>query len=122
VGVDLEYLGMAYVAGLIFFNVLKKDNVILMLLSAGIGVEFFLVGYQVVNNTYCLYCLIFAAIIMVQFLLNIDVSKKLLIAICMISGFLAFLVLFEGSAFPVYSHKFNHILSIDSVMGATQSA
>ena len=76
-GIDLQYLGIAYVVILIVFNVLKKDLIILLLLSAGIGVEFFLIGYQVVHNTYCPYCLVFAAIIFIQFLLNMDWSKKL---------------------------------------------
>jgi uncharacterized membrane protein len=102
-GIDLQYLGIAYVVVLILFNILKRDLLILLMLSAGIGVEFFLIGYQVVNDTYCPYCLIFAAIIVVQFLLNMDMSKKLLVVICMALGFFAFLICFEGSAFPVYS-------------------
>jgi hypothetical protein len=73
-----------------------------MLLSAGMGVEFFLIGYQVVHNTYCSYCLVFAAIIFIQFLLNMDWSKKLLSVIFMAMGFLGFLIFFQGSAFPVY--------------------
>jgi hypothetical protein len=102
-GIDLQYLGIAYVVVLIMFNILKQDSVILTLLSAGIGVEFFLVGYQIVHNTYCPYCLVFAAIIVVQFLYNMDVSKKLLILIFMALGFFVFFIFFKGSVFPVYS-------------------
>lgn len=102
-GMDLQYLGIAYVVVLIMFNILKKDLFILMLLSAGIGVEVFLVGYQVVNDTYCTYCLVFAALIVMQFLLNIDMAKKLLIVVFMALGFFSFFIFFEGSAFPVYS-------------------
>jgi len=101
-GIDLQYLGIAYMVILIVFNILKKDLIILMLLSAGMGVEFFLIGYQVIHNTYCPYCLVFAAIIFMQFLLNMDWSKKLFIVIFMVLGFLGFLIFFQGSAFPVY--------------------
>jgi uncharacterized membrane protein len=101
-GIDLQYLGIAYVVTLIVFNILKKDLIILTLLSVGMGVEFFLVGYQVVHNTYCPYCLIFAAIIFIQFLMNMDWSKKFFSVIFMVLGFLSFLVFFQGSSFPVY--------------------
>ena len=101
-GIDLQYLGMAYVIVLIVSNILKRDLIILMLLSAGIGAEFFLVGYQIVHNTYCPYCLVFAAVIVVQFLFNMNVSKKLLILVFIALGFLSFFIFFKGSAFPVY--------------------
>jgi hypothetical protein len=103
------------------FNILKRDLVILMLLSAGIGVEFFLVGYQIVNNTYCPYCLVFAAIIVVQFLFNVDMSKKLLILVCMALGFFSFFIFFEGSAFPVYTSVMNPFVSVVSVMRSIQA-
>lgn len=101
-GIDLQYLGIAYVVILIVFNILKKNLIILVLLSAGMGVEFFLIGYQVAHNTYCPYCLVFAAIIFIQFLLNMDWSKKLFSIIFIVLGFLSFFIFFQGSAFPVY--------------------
>jgi uncharacterized membrane protein len=119
-GIDLQYLGMAYVIVLIVSNILKRDLIILMLLSAGIGVEFFLVGYQVVNNTYCPYCLVFAAIIAVQFLYNIDLSKKVLIIIFVVLGFLSFFIFFEGSAFPVYGSSTIPNVSVVSAVGTVQ--
>jgi uncharacterized membrane protein len=114
-GIDLQYLGMAYVIVLIVSNILKRDLIILMLLSAGIGAEFFLVGYQIVHNTYCPYCLVFAAVIVVQFLFNMNVSKKLLILVFMALGFLSFFIFFKGSAFPVYGGM--KIQSVSSFSG-----
>lgn len=102
-GIDLKYLGLVFVAALILFNILKRDLPILMLLSAGMGAEVFLIGYQVVHNTYCPYCLVFAMIVVAQFLFNMDRSRKLLVLVCMALGFSGFLILFKGSAFPVYS-------------------
>lgn len=101
-GIDLQYLGVAYAAVLIVLNILKKDALILMLLSMGIGVEFFLVGYQVVHSTFCPYCLIFATIIGILFLLNVDMSKKMLILTGIVVGFFGFVIFFKGSPFPVY--------------------
>jgi len=120
-GIDLQYLGMAYVVVLIVSNILKRDLIILMLLSVGIGAEFFLVGYQVVNNTYCPYCLVFAAIIVVQFLFNMNVSKKLLILVFIALGFLSFFIFFKGSAFPVYSSVMNPTVSVVSAVGTVQA-
>lgn len=114
-GIDLQYLGMAYVIVLIVSNILKRDLIIFMLLSAGIGAEFFLVGYQIVHNTYCPYCLVFTAIIVVQFLFNMNVSKKLLILVFMALGFLSFFIFFKGSAFPIYGGM--KIQSVSSFSG-----
>lgn len=120
-GIDLQYLGIAYVAVLILFNILKRDFLILMFLSAGIGVEFFLVGYQIVHNTYCPYCLVFAAIIVMQFLFNMNVSKKLLILVFIALGFLSFFIFFKGSAFPVYSSVMNPTVSVVSAIRSVQA-
>jgi uncharacterized membrane protein len=120
-GIDLQYLGIAYVAVLILFNILKRDFLILMFLSAGIGVEFFLVGYQIVHNTYCPYCLVFAAIIVIQFLFNMNVSKKLLILVFIALGFLSFFIFFKGSAFPVYSSVMNPTVSVVSAIRSVQA-
>ena len=106
-GIELQYLGIIYVIILIVFNILKKGLIVLVLLSAGVGVEVFLIGYQVMNNTYCSYCLVFAALIFIQFFLNLDWSWKLLILTFMILGFFCFFIFFEGSAFPVYSGTIN---------------
>jgi len=119
-GIDLQYLGIAYVVVLIVFNILKRDLLILMLLSAGMGVEIFLVGYQVVNDTYCNYCLIFAAILVIQFFLNMDMSKKMIIVVCMALGFLSFFIFFKGSAFPVYTSVMNPTVSVVSALRSVQ--
>jgi hypothetical protein len=92
-----------------------------MLLSAGIGAEFFLVGYQIVHNTYCPYCLVFAAIIVIQFLFNMNVSKKLLILVFIALGFLSFFIFFKGSAFPVYSSVMNSTVSVVSAIRSVQA-
>jgi len=120
-GIDLQYLGLAYVAALILCNIIKKDSIILMLLSAGVGTEIFLVGYQVVHNTYCPYCLVFAAIIVAQFLFNIDMSKKLLVLASVAVGFFVFLLFFKGSAAPLYSNMTRPKISLVSTIGTAKT-
>ena len=102
-------MGIAYVTVLILFNLLKQDRIIGMLLSAGVGVEVFLVGFQVVHDTYCPYCLAFAAIILLQFFLNFRMSSKKVIVFCLIAGFLAFALFFRGSSLPVYGGDSNRL-------------
>jgi hypothetical protein len=101
-GIELQYIGIAFMAALIFLNVLRKDLLILVSLSAGIGVEIFLLGFQVVNNKYCPYCLVFGGIILAQFLFSFRRTNKWFAISSLIIGFALFASLFKGSAFPTY--------------------
>jgi len=102
-GLDLQYTGLAYMAALVALNLLKKDLFIVTALAAGVGVEFFLVGFQVKYNTYCPYCLFFGMAILLQFILNFDWSKKWLMLLAAVVGFAFIFIFFQGSATPVYS-------------------
>ncbi len=101
-GIDLKYIGVVYMVILMFLNVLKRDLFLLILLSAGIGVETFLVGFQIRSNVFCSYCLTFGAIIVVLFLLNLDLTKKWFIVAAIVIGFIAVSLSFEGTAVPTY--------------------
>jgi len=102
-GVDLTYVGILFALLLIVLNLLKRDLIILILLSAGVGVEIVLVAFQVRHDVYCPYCLAFAGIVLLLFVLNVDVRRKLLIALAVVTGFLAFTLFFKGSVVPTYS-------------------
>jgi len=102
-GVDLKYVGIAYMTILIVLSVIKKDLFLLILLSAGMGVEIFLVAFQVRNDVYCPFCLTFGVILVLLFLLNMDLRKKWVMVLLAVLGYLSFLVLFRGSALPTYS-------------------
>lgn len=104
-GIDLQYIGIAYMAVLICLNLLRKDLFIIVLLSAGTGVEAFLVGFQVIHATYCPFCLVFGAIVLMQFVLNFDWKRKWFIVSSMIIGFTLFAIIFRGTAFPTYALK-----------------
>ena len=66
----------------IVLSIIKKDLLLLVLLSAGVGVEIYLVGFQIWHNTYCVYCLLFGGVLVVQFFINLDWKKKKTVFIC----------------------------------------
>jgi hypothetical protein len=104
-GLALNYLGIFYMGTLILSNLLKKSLIFLFLLSFGIGAELYLLGFQINNGIYCYYCLSFAAIIFLLFLLNFEKSKKIFITISVVLGFILCLVFFKGSVTPVYAEE-----------------
>lgn len=108
-GVDLQYVGMAYMFCIIFLSLLRKDTLLIILLSAGAGIEFYLIGFQVWYDTYCPYCLAFAAILFVLFLLNFQRRHKMLCAVTMVLALILFSLFFKGSLAPSYSYTFNSL-------------
>ena len=103
-GIDLQYVGIAYMACIIFLSILKKDTLLLVLISAGVGIEFYLIGFQVWYNTYCPYCLAFAAIVFILFFLNFKREPKALYVITMVVAIILFSIFFKGSVAPSYSY------------------
>lgn len=100
-GIDLTYMGLIF-AGLLFvLTLLKWESIRLFLLSAAVGTEVYLVAFQVQQGVYCPYCLLFGVVLIALFVLNFHVSRKLLITISVLLGFLFFLLFFEGFARPV---------------------
>ncbi len=101
-GIDLEYIGIAYMASIMLLSILKKDILLLVLLSAGVGIEFYLIGFQIWYNTYCPYCLAFAAIVFILFLLNAQRNRKALSIVAMGLALILFSIFFKGSVVPSY--------------------
>lgn len=104
-GVDLKYLGLVFLGVVLLFNFLKKDALLLMLLSFGIGGEMFLFGYQVATAVYCPFCLSFGAILILMFVVNFKKSKMYLAALSTLLGLLFFLFSFAGSLRPAYAEE-----------------
>ena len=102
-GMALDYIGFFYMGALIIAHLLKKELVFLSLLSAGIGAELYLLGFQFVKGVYCYYCLAFGAILILLFLFNFERSRKIIITVSIMIGFIIFSLLFEGSVTPVYA-------------------
>ncbi len=103
-GIDLQYVGIAYMACIILLSILKKDTILLILISAGVGIEFYLIGFQVWYNTYCPYCLAFAAIVFILFVLNFKRDRKMLCIISMLLALILFSFFFKGSLTPSYAY------------------
>ncbi len=102
-GIGLQYVGIAFMICIIVMSIFKKDLLLLFLLSAGIGAEIYLVGFQIWYNTYCPYCLAFGGIIVAQFLINVDWKWRKLIIAFILMALLLFPIFFHGSVTPVYA-------------------
>lgn len=102
-GIGLQYIGIAYMGAIVLLTVLKLRGLLLVLLSAGVGIELYLVGFQVRYNTYCPYCLGFGAIVLLLFLLNFSNRRKKLSIISMAVALLLFSIFFEGSVTPTFA-------------------
>jgi hypothetical protein len=102
-GIGLQYIGIAFMVVVIILSIIKKDRLLLVLLSAGVGVEIYLAGFQIWHNKYCLYCLLFGGVLVVQFLINLDWKKKKTVFVMMAAALLLFPIFFHGSVTPVYA-------------------
>jgi hypothetical protein len=101
-GIDLQYIGIAFMFLIILLSIIKKDLLLILALSAGVGIEVYLIGFQVWYNTYCLYCLAFGGVLMVMFFMNIRKTQIKQAILCAVTSFIFFALLFKGSVIPVY--------------------
>jgi thiol-disulfide isomerase/thioredoxin len=102
-GMALDYVGFFYMGVLIVAHLLRKELFFLALLSAGIGAELYLLGFQLIKGVYCYYCLAFGAILILLFIFNFERSRKAVITVSIMTGLILFSLLFEGSVTPVYA-------------------
>lgn len=102
-GLPLHYLGIIYMGTLLISNLFNKWEFSIFLLSFSLGAELQLLGFQIFNNVYCFYCLIFGAVVLLLFLLNFKRSKKIFITVSFILGLILFTIFFKGSVIPAYA-------------------
>lgn len=102
-GVDLKYMGIAYMAALIVFTLMRKSLICLFLLAFGAGGEIFLIGYQVKSGVYCPYCLGFSATILIALAVNFERTRRAFTALAAAAGLIFFLLFFSGAMTPVYA-------------------
>ena len=100
-GINLTYLGLAFAGILFVVALLKWGTIHLLLLSAAVGTEAYLVAFQVRQGVYCPYCLLFGGVLLALFVLNFHMSRKILVVIAVVIGFLLFALFFEGATRPV---------------------
>jgi thiol:disulfide interchange protein DsbA len=126
-GIDLKYVGVGYMALIILLALLKQADLLRMLVAAGIGVEVFLVSFQIAEDVFCPFCLTFGVLVVLMYLVNyeragmttrwhhsviyffgdakipwIDRPRMPLLGM-MILGWLFVSFAFSGSATPVYA-------------------
>jgi uncharacterized membrane protein len=104
-GIDLKYMGVLFMGLIIVLSLLSLRDYRLLLLSAGVGAEVFLIGFQVQNDVFCPYCLSFGAVLLLLFAMNLDWSKRKLIAVFAVLGLLFFSIFFDGSVTPAFAEE-----------------
>ena len=108
-GVDLKWVGIIYMIVLFASTFSLRgsfariaDHFRTILISAAVGVELFLIGWQVVKNTYCPFCLAFSACIFILFCINFTSMNRKLVIISIAGALLGFALFFEGQTGPRY--------------------
>jgi len=79
---------------------------IFLIISAAVGIEFYLIGFQVWYDTYCLYCLAFGGIIFVLYIVNFIRRRLFYSLFFMAMGLAGFALVFKGSVAPTYTYTF----------------
>ena len=102
-GIDLKYMGVLFMGTLVALSLFGLRDYRLLLLSAGVGAEVFLIGFQVQKDVFCPYCLSFGAVLLLLFAINLDWSKRKLVGLFAVLGLLLFVVFFDGSVTPAYA-------------------
>jgi thiol-disulfide isomerase/thioredoxin len=129
-GIDLKWVGIAYMAAIIVFAAFKQAAFVRALLAAGLGVEVHLYAFQMQNNVYCPFCLAFSLTLILSFIINYEVPSawrenrrrmwlyflgevdfpmfrihKLPLLIFSLLGYLTVLLTFSGSVTPAYGQE-----------------
>lgn len=108
-GIDLKYAGIFSMVVFVILIILKWNFGITLLASVAFGIEIYLIGFQIAYQTFCPFCLAFGLIVICQFILNFDWSKKWYMISCVLAGILIFLLFFKGSVMPTYDLSSSYI-------------
>ena len=126
-GFDLKYVGVLFMALLIGLAFFHQADVIRMFVSAGLGVEVYLVAFQIEENIFCPFCLAFGVLVIIMYVINYErhslsnqwlhtllyafgdarfpftADLRLPVVIWMVAGFLFVSFSFSGSSIPLYA-------------------
>lgn len=108
-GIDLKWLGTIYMV-VLFLSTFTFKNLAVsvvgrlrtILISAAVGVEIFLIGFQAVKDTYCPFCLAFSACVFVLFGINVKYMNKRLMIASVLAGLIGFILFFKGQVNPTF--------------------
>ena len=126
-GIDLKWVGIAYMTAIIVFAAFRQSSFVRALLAAGLGVEIHLYVFQVQHDVYCPFCLAFSVTLILSFIINYEVPSawrenrrrmwlyflgevdfpmfrihKLPLLLFSVLGYLTILFTFSGSVLPTY--------------------
>ena len=129
-GIDLKWVGIAYMTAIIVFAAFRQTSFVRALLAAGLGVEVHLYAFQIQNDVYCPFCLAFSVILILSFIINYEVPSawrenrrrmwlyflgevdfsmfriyKLPLLLFSLLGYLFVLLTFSGSVTPAYGQE-----------------
>ena len=71
-GIDLQYIGIMYMLTIIVLAAFLQMAYVRVLLASGIGVEIYLIAFQLKEDVFCDFCLAFAATVIMAFVLNYE--------------------------------------------------
>jgi thiol:disulfide interchange protein DsbA len=126
-GINLKWVGIAYMTAIIVFAAFKQTSFVRALLATGLGVEVHLYAFQAQNDVYCPFCLAFSVMLILSFIINYEVPSawrenrrrmwlyflgevdfpmfkvhKLPLLLFSLLGYLTILFTFSGSVTPAY--------------------
>jgi hypothetical protein len=108
-GIDLKWVGVIYMIVLFASTFSLRGSLARLaghfrtvLISAAVGVEFFLIGWQIVKDIYCPFCLAFSACIFILFGINFTSMNRKVMALSIVAALLGFTLLFQGQIGPRY--------------------
>jgi uncharacterized membrane protein len=108
-GLDLKIVGILFMVVLLAMIPLRWsrfsapiDHLQTMMLAGAVGGEMLLVRFQVVNDTYCPFCLAFGLCVLALFAVNFPRMNKYLALGAFCAGIGAFALFFQGSILPLY--------------------
>jgi thiol-disulfide isomerase/thioredoxin len=129
-GIDLKWVGVAYMALIIVFAGVRQASLVRIFLAAGLGVEVHLYAFQLQNDVYCPFCLAFSVLLIASFVVNYEVPSawrgdrrrmwlyflgevnfpmfkinKLPLLLISVLAYLLILVTFNGSVTPAYGQE-----------------
>ena len=126
-GLDLKYVGVTYMGAIIVLALVKQADLLRLLVASGIGVEIFLVAFQISENVFCPFCLSFGIMVLLMYFINYERfgmmnkwyqklicvfgdarlpftgDRRLPLLAMMILGYIFISFSFSGSATPAYA-------------------
>jgi uncharacterized membrane protein/protein-disulfide isomerase len=71
-GIDLKVIGVGYMLAIAILAAFRQSGYVRALLAGGIGAELYLIAFQVAQGVFCPFCMTFAVIVTLAFILNYE--------------------------------------------------